>query len=117
VSLVARVLEEAGIVTVVIGSARDIVEYCGVPRLLYTDFPLGNPCGPPWDQTTQLDIAELAVDLVKTATAPRRTLLAPYQWPGNPNWRLRYNYVGPENRDQLKAIGEARQRQQAVGKL
>ena len=40
-SLVARHLESSGISTVVIGSARDIVEECGVPRFLFVDFPLG----------------------------------------------------------------------------
>ena len=36
-SLVARILEEAGIPTVILGSAIDIVEHCGVPRFLFTD--------------------------------------------------------------------------------
>ena len=48
-SLVARLLEEAGIPTVILGSGKDIVEYCGVPRFLFSDFPLGNPCGVPWN--------------------------------------------------------------------
>ena len=42
VSLVARLLEENGIATVVMGCAKDIVEHVGVPRLLFSDFPLGN---------------------------------------------------------------------------
>jgi len=39
--LVARALEERAIATVVMGCAKDIVEYVGVPRLLFSDFPLG----------------------------------------------------------------------------
>ena len=31
--------------TVIVGSARDVVEECGVPRFVFSDFPLGNPCG------------------------------------------------------------------------
>jgi len=39
VSLVARYLEANGLPTVIVGSALDIVEHCGVPRFLFTDFP------------------------------------------------------------------------------
>ncbi len=45
VSLVARHLEENGVPTVIMGTARDIVEHCGVARLVFSDFPLGSPCG------------------------------------------------------------------------
>ena len=40
-SLVARYLERNGIPTVVMGAAKDIVEYAGVPRFLFSDFPHG----------------------------------------------------------------------------
>ena len=49
ISLAARALEESGIATVVMGCAKDIVEYVGVPRLLFSDFPLGNAAGRPKD--------------------------------------------------------------------
>jgi hypothetical protein len=39
VSLVARYLERNGIPTVVMGAAKDIVEWTGVPRFLFSDFP------------------------------------------------------------------------------
>ena len=64
-SLVARHLEANGIPTVIVGSALDIVENCGVPRFLFTDFPLGNPCGPPWRQDLQRTIAGQALDLLR----------------------------------------------------
>ena len=78
-SLVARHLEANGIPTVVFGCARDIVEYCGVPRFVFCDFPLGNPCGKPFDAVMQRDIVSLGLELVATATAPT-TVVAPYQW-------------------------------------
>src|SRR5437588_1310092 len=52
-SLAARALEEAGIATVVMGCAKDIVQHVGVPRLLFSDFPLGNPAGRPKDADSQ----------------------------------------------------------------
>jgi D-proline reductase (dithiol) PrdB len=87
VSLVARHLEANGIPTVTIGSARDIVEHCGVPRLLFVDFPLGNPCGVPGDLEMQRGILDLALDLLVDATAPRTTVRAPFAWPRGDDWK------------------------------
>jgi len=112
VSLVARAIEEAGIPTVIIGSGKDIVEHCGVPRLVFTDFPLGNPAGPPYDRTSQAAIAAQAIDLLETATEPRTTVNSPVLWPEGEGWRHVYNYIGPENRDALRAEGEERRARQ-----
>jgi len=60
VSLVSRYLEENGLSTVIMGSARDIVEECGIARFIFTDFPLGNPCGKPWDVAMQRSIVEMS---------------------------------------------------------
>jgi len=108
VSLVARHLEDNGIPTVVVGSARDIVEHCGVPRFLFTDFPLGNPCGHPWRPDMQTEIVRHALRLLESATAPRTTVHAPFEWKDDPDWRGRYNRVRPEDRERLLAIGDAR---------
>jgi len=116
VSLIARHLEASGIPTVVIGSALDIVEHCGVPRFLFTDFPLGNPCGHPGDREMQRAIIAQALGLLETAEAPRTTIAAPFSWRDDPGWRQRYNYVGPENREELAARGDARRQQQAAVK-
>jgi D-proline reductase (dithiol) PrdB len=87
VSLVARHLEEHGIPTVVFGCARDIVEHCGVPRFVFTDFPLGNPTGRPFDAASQRDIVEMGVALLETATAPRTTVQSPYEWSADSTWK------------------------------
>jgi hypothetical protein len=65
---------------VVFGCARDIVEHCGVPRFVFCDFPLGNPCGKPFDTAMQRHVVGLGLDLLETARAPRTTVVAPYQW-------------------------------------
>ena len=70
-SLVARHLEANDIPTIILGSAKDIVEHCGVPRFLFTDFPLGNPCGKPWDVEMQRRIVGLA-DVLGGAEILRR---------------------------------------------
>jgi len=86
VSLIARYLEENGIPTVVMGVARDIVEHCGVPRFLFVNFPLGNPCGEPWNPTQQRGLVSQALDLLETATEPRTTAVAPVTWSGGTRW-------------------------------
>ncbi len=113
-SLVARHLEANGIPTVIVGSALDIVEYCGVPRFLFTDFPLGNPCGHPWDRAMQEAIVRQALGLLETATGPRTTVKAPFGWKqSDPGWRARYGRVDPAERERLMALGEERRRRMA----
>ena len=86
-SLVSRYLEANGIPTVMIAAARDIVEHCGVARLLHVDFPLGNPCGEPNAVDQQREIFEMALSLLETATEPRTTVEAPYRWSKGDKWK------------------------------
>lgn len=90
-SIAARALEAAGIATVVMGCARDIVEHCGVPRFLFSDFPLGNACGRPHDRPSQHHTLALALDLLEQATAPRTTVRSPLRWTARPlHWKRDY---------------------------
>jgi D-proline reductase (dithiol) PrdB len=87
VSLAARHLEEYGIPTVVFGCARDIVEHCGVPRFVFSDFPLGNPTGKPFDLDMQREVLSLGLDLLVEATAPGPTVVTPYEWSADHSWK------------------------------
>ena len=89
-SLVARHLETNGLPTVVLGSARDIVEQCGVPRFVFTDFPLGNPCGKPYDVAMQRAIVGVGLDLLEKAFVPRTTVQTPFVWSEDQSWRGDY---------------------------
>ena len=86
-SLVARHLEANGIPTVVIATARDIVESAAVPRLLFVDFPLGAPCGEPFNPGQQGEVLEMAFHLLETATAPRTTRDAGLVWSKGQRWK------------------------------
>ena len=86
-SLITRHLEANGIPTVVIANARDIVEHCGVPRLLFVDFPLGNPCGEPGAVEQQRAIFDMALKLLEQATAPRTTVEAGLSFSGGEKWK------------------------------
>ena len=89
-SLVARHLEAHGIPTVIFGCARDIVEHCGVPRFVFSDFPLGNPCGKPFDTAMQRQILDLGLSLLESAVAPRTTVQTPFRWSDDHSWKRDY---------------------------
>jgi hypothetical protein len=88
VSLVARHIEANGIPTVIMGCAKDIVEYCGVPRFLFSDFPLGNSAGRPFDVESQADTLELAFRVLEAAPAPRTTVQSSQRWRDDASWKL-----------------------------
>ena len=93
-SLLARHLEAHGIATVLMGCAKDIVEFCGVPRFVFSDFPLGNAAGKPHDAQSQHDTLALALQLLDSAPAARTTLQSPQRWSDDPDWKL--DYCNPE---------------------
>lgn len=113
-SLVSRYLESQGIPTVVLGSARDIVEECGVARFLFTDFPLGNPVGKPYDAAMQHATVGFALDLLEVAFLPRTTVQSPWRWSDDESWREVYARVDPERIGKLRSEGEARRLAQAA---
>ncbi|MDC7787548.1 glycine reductase [Rhodoplanes sp. TEM] len=109
-SLAARLLEENGIPTVVMGCARDIVEHCGVPRFVFSDFPLGNAAGKPHDPESQRLTLDLALDLLASATGPRTTVVSPLRWSDDPTWKRDYAnpaLLSPAELARLRAEAEA----------
>src|SRR5947207_5469758 len=72
------------------GCAKDIVEYVGVPRFLFSDFPLGNSAGRPKDRESQAFALDLALRVLESAPAPRTTVQSPLQWSADPDWKLDY---------------------------
>ena len=118
VSLVARHLEAHGIPTVIMGSAKDIVEHCGVPRFLFSDFPLGSPAGRPFDVPSQTETLELALRVLESAPAARTTVQSPLRWSEDAAWKRDYldlTKLSPEaiaerrkEFDDVKSIARAR---------
>ena len=101
-SLAARALEQNGISTVVMGCAKDIVEYAGVPRFLFSDFPLGNSAGRPNDPASQSFTLELALDLLERARGPRTTVQSPLRWAESAEWKLDYANPARLSREELE---------------
>lgn len=103
-SLVARRLEAAGIATVVMGCAKDIVEHVGVPRFLFSDFPLGNAAGRPHDVPSQDTTLELALQLLESACGPRTTMQSPLHWSASHEWKLDYSNIARVDADELTRL-------------
>jgi D-proline reductase (dithiol) PrdB len=93
VSLVARHLEANGIPTVVMGCAKDIVEHAAVPRFLFSDFPLGNSAGKPYDAASQAFTLELGLRVLESAPGPQTTVQSPLRWSADASWKRDYNNV------------------------
>ena len=105
-SLLARYLEAAGISTVVMGTAKDIVEYCGVPRLLFSDFPLGNAAAKPNDVVSQDLNFQLALHLLESAPAPRTTIQSPLRWSDNASWKMDYSNLEKLSLEEITRLRE-----------
>ena len=117
-SLAARHLEANGISTVIMGCAKDIVELCGVPRFLFSDFPLGNSAGRPFDVESQRLTLELALQLLERAPGARTTMQSPLRWSEDASWKRDYldlTSLSPEKIaerkkefDEVKSIARAK---------
>ncbi len=100
-SLISRYLEENGISTVVMGCAKDIVEQCGVPRFLFSDFPLGNSAGKPNDPDSQAFTLDLALRVLETAIGPRTTVQSPLRWNDDARWKIDFSNIEQMSEEEL----------------
>ena len=106
VGLTARHLEANGIPTLIIGSARDIIDEISVPRFAFTDLPLGNPVGPADDPDQQRRILRDALVFAEAAPLPRSSVVLPVEWNGADDWRD--SYMSLADPEALRKAGEAR---------
>ena len=115
-SLAARHLEENGIATVVMGCARDIVEFVGVPRFLFSDFPLGNAAGRPKDPQSQAFTLELALRVLEAAPAARTTVQSPLRWSEVSSWKLDYSNIERLSPEEIRRRREEFDRQKDIAR-
>jgi len=86
VGLIAHQLEDAGISTVSVSSARDITLATKTPRACFLDFPLGHTTGKPEDLDLTYKIISQTISLIERDSA--RTLEdLPYHWSGSDDWK------------------------------
>ncbi|MEE8395814.1 MAG: hypothetical protein V3S29_07145 [bacterium] len=103
-SLVARHLEENGIPTVTFSNARDISTHAFNPRLVFTNFPLGNPAGRPFDRENQRSILAAGFDLLEQATEAGTIVDTGHVWSDSREWmRLIFSDEQPFLTDEAEA--------------
>lgn len=66
----ARLLEAAGLSTVVLNMMPQVGEWTGAPRTLGVEFPFGHPIGPPEDAGLQRRVIRAALQLLERAVSP-----------------------------------------------
>ena len=65
----------------------------GVPRFLFSDFPLGNSSGKPHEPDTQRFTLDLALKVLESAVGPRTTVQSPLRWNDDGDWKNDYNNI------------------------
>ena len=98
------------------GCAKDIVEYVGAPRFLFSDFPLGNPAGKPHDPESQSSTLELALRVLEAAPAPRTTVQSPLRWSDNPDWKLDFSNIERLSAEEIAGRRAEFDRQKEIAK-
>jgi hypothetical protein len=98
------------------GCAKDIVEYVGVPRLLFSDFPLGNAAGRPKDKESQAFTLEMALRVLETAPTARTTVQNPLVWSPSPDWKLDFQNVAQMSPEEIARRRAEFDKQKAVAK-
>lgn len=73
-------LEETGIPTVVVSTARDISAQVKPPRTAFVNVPMGNTFGRPFDRERQHAILLDALRMLETATVGGTLTDLPYEW-------------------------------------
>lgn len=78
--LVARVIEEAGITTVLVSTGRDLSAQVKAPRTVFVNFPMGNPFGRPFDVARQRSILLDALRALETVAVGGTLIDLTYDW-------------------------------------
>lgn len=79
-------LEEAGIPTTTVTSARDITASVKPPRAVFVNFPLGHTAGIPFDKGMQTGIVKAALNALHEIKEPGAIIDLPCIWPADPAW-------------------------------
>ena len=85
-SLIARHLEAAGIPTVCIASALDIIQSGQPPRTVFVDYPLGHTTGRPFDSKDQKGLVKAALEALVSINEPGQIITLPAAWSSDNSW-------------------------------
>jgi hypothetical protein len=87
VGLIARQAEQAGIPTLCMGSAYDIMAAVNPPRAAFLDFPLGYTTGKPHQPQLQQEILTEALRAFASLDEPGSIQTLPFVWDEEQSWK------------------------------
>ncbi len=86
--MLARLLEQGGLSTILVTMMPSWAEQHGVPRALAVGFPFAHPLGLPKDAPFQLKVMRQALGVLTSATVPNTIVDSDIPWPGDEaHWR------------------------------
>ena len=80
--MVARLLEQEGISTVIVMTFKEVAEVMRPPRALFVRFPIGLTLGAPGAPAQQRVVVEDALEFLAEAETPGSLRVLPYTWHG-----------------------------------
>jgi len=81
VPVLARLVEAAGIPTVVVTMMPDVADALMAPRVVGVEFPFGHPFGMPGDRGMQRRVLLTAVTVLAGAKGPGTRVDVDIEWP------------------------------------
>jgi hypothetical protein len=108
VPVLARVIEAAGISTVLVTVAPDLAERVGVPRIVGVEFPFSHVLGHAGDREEQMKVIRDALRVLRDARQPNMVEHLPYEWPDFERWKREWH---PKEPSPLMAFLMERRRQ------
>jgi len=112
VPVLARVIEAAGISTVLVTTVPDLAERIGVPRIVGVEFPFGHTLGHAGDGEEQTKVIRDALRVLRDARQPNTVEHLPYEWPDVERWKREWQ---PSERSPIVAfLIEQRRRSRAA---
>ena len=85
--LIARAIEEAGVPTLSMSSARDITRSAWPARSVYLDYPLGHTAGRPNQAELNASIMRDTLEAFESLTEPGAMAHLNYQWSDSDDWK------------------------------
>lgn len=85
--VLARVIEAAGISTVLVTMVPELAERVGVPRTVGVEFPFSHALGHAGDREEQMKVIRDALRVLRDARRPNTVEHLPYEWPDFEHWK------------------------------
>jgi len=87
VGLIARCVEQAGIPTLCMASALDVIRAVNPPRAAFLDFPLGHTAGKPNEPELQREIMLRALNSLNSMSEPGSVTALDFRWSETDEWK------------------------------